>query len=168
MAEFPFVSAPTPRSEPTKAITKSVASVHYSPVPSSSEDRALHVLSDSASLAASSIARDEATEDAGESDEVKDVEVAGESEDAGDEDPVLATEAPATGFPKNRASCTSVESSSPGMGASLGDFILRTRLRTVRRMVLGASGAIFWVGKVEWGLGMAGMGFYLRGNGGVK
>ncbi len=175
VAEFLFVSAPIPRLEFTKALPKSIASVHYSPVPStllaipSSENRALRVSSDSASLAPSSIARDEATEDVGESDEAKDVDVAGESEDAGDEDPVLATEAPATGFPKNRASCTSVGSSSPGMGASLGDFILRTRLRTVRRRVLGASGAIlFLVGKVEWWEEWWGWGSNLRGKGGLS
>ena len=44
-------------------------------------------------------------------------------------------EAIATGLPKNLVSCTSVESSSPGIVSSLGDLILLTNLRTVLRIL---------------------------------
>ena len=44
---------------------------------------------------------------------------------------VVVEETVATGLPKNRASCTSVESSSPGMISSLGFFILRVSLWTL-------------------------------------
>lgn len=56
-------------------------------------------------------------------------------------------EAAAAGLAKNRASCTSVGSSSPGRGASsLGDRLaFRTRLRTVRWSFL-APGEEDWVG----------------------
>ena len=43
----------------------------------------------------------------------------------------VVEETVATGLPKNRASCTSVESSSPGMISSLGFFILRVSLWTL-------------------------------------
>ena len=46
------------------------------------------------------------------------------------------------GFAKNLASCTSVESSSPGMGSSLAGCIFLMSLRTVVRMVLGGFGGI--------------------------
>lgn len=52
------------------------------------------------------------------------------------------------GFAKNLASCTSVESSSPGMGSSWAGFIFLMSLRTVVRMVFGGVrgdwGFIFW------------------------
>lgn len=51
-----------------------------------------------------------------------------------DELSVLGSEATATGgLPKNLASCTSVESSSPGIGSSLVGLIFLTSLRTVLR-----------------------------------
>ena len=43
----------------------------------------------------------------------------------------VVEETVATGLPKNRASCTSVESSSPGIISSLGFFILRASLWTL-------------------------------------
>lgn len=43
----------------------------------------------------------------------------------------VVEETVATGLPKNRASCNSVESSSPGMISSLGFFILRVSLWTL-------------------------------------
>ena len=55
-------------------------------------------------------------------------------------------EATAAVLPKNRASCTSVESSSPGMGPSLGGFILSASLRTVRRSFWARGEEEGWVG----------------------
>lgn len=46
-------------------------------------------------------------------------------------DDVVEEEKVSTCLPKNRASCTSVESSSPGMISSLGFFILRVSLWTL-------------------------------------
>lgn len=53
------------------------------------------------------------------------------------------------GFPKNRASCTSVGSSSPGIVSSLGGLILLTRLWTVRRRFWARGKGEDWVG--VWG-----------------
>lgn len=46
---------------------------------------------------------------------------------------LLGSQSTRTGLPKKRAICTSVESSSPGMISSLGDFTFWTRLWMVRR-----------------------------------
>ena len=78
----------------------------------------------------------------------EDVEDAGESEDedVGDDTCSLRMLGVAiglgagAGFAKNRASCTSVESSSPGMGSSWAGFIFLMSLRTVVRMVFGGDG----------------------------
>lgn len=75
---------------------------------------------------------------------------------------MLDGDAIATGLPKNLASCTSVESSSPGIGASLGGLIFLTRLRTVLRS-LWAPGEEDWDGIV--GVGWSGFLFAVRRGG---
>ncbi len=82
-------------------------------------------------------------------DEVSEVVVRIDDEDASSV--LLVGEGEGEGrFPKNRASCTSVGSSSPGIVSSLGVLILLTRLWTVRRRFRARGEGEDWVG--IWGV----------------